>query len=418
MKVHFISLGCPKNLVDSEKIIGALGSSGMSISTGPEGCDVIIINTCGFIKPALQETEDEIQKALQCQDSKGKRIFVYGCAVNRAENELRNKYPQISGWFRLEQKRDLLHAIKADCVDHRARLLTTHGYAYLKIAEGCSNHCSYCTIPSIKGEYHSIDLNTLVSETVDLTKLGIKEIILIAQDTTQYGIDLYSRPTLALLIRAISKIPEIQWIRVMYAHPKGMTDDILSEIRSNSKVCKYVDMPIQHINDRVLNLMNRRVSKHDIQVLIARLKNINLISLRTTVIAGFPTETDDEFKELLQFLREVRFDWLGVFPYCLEKGTAAAQLKQLPENTIRERYSRIISLQKQLIDEGNARRIGTVMRTLIHGRNGHYVGHAEFSAPEIDGHIVTNTKNIEMGNFYNMKITHTQGCDLHGTIIQ
>lgn len=405
-------------MVDSEKIIGALGSSGMSISTGPQDCDIIIINTCGFIKPALQETEDEIQKAIRYLDSMGKRIYVYGCAVNRAENELRNKYPQITGWFRLEEKIDLLHTIKAEAVDHRARLLTTHGYAYLKIAEGCSHHCSYCTIPSIKGEHHSIALDTLVRETVDLAKLGAREIILIAQDTTQYGIDLYHRPTLAALIRQIAKIPEIQWIRVMYAHPKGMTDDILSEIRSNRKVCKYVDMPIQHINDRILSLMNRSVSKHDIQMLIARLKAINEISLRTTIIAGFPTETDDEFKELLQFLDEVRFDWLGVFPYCLEKGTSAAQLKQLPENTIHDRYNRIISLQKRLIDEGNARRIGTVMRTLIHGRNGHYVGHAEFSAPEVDGHIVANTKDMEMGNFYNLKITHAQGCDLYGTVIQ
>jgi len=416
MKIHFISLGCPKNLVDSEKIIGALCSSGIEISTIPEDCDVIVINTCGFIKPALEETEDEIQKAIQSSGSK--RIYVYGCAVNRAENELRRTYPQISGWFRLEQRLELLRTIKADAVNHCARLPTTHGYAYLKIAEGCSNHCSYCTIPSIKGEYHSLDLDTLVKETIDLAKLGIKEIILIAQDTTQYGLDLSERPTLVTLIRAISKIPAIQWIRVMYAHPKGMTDDILSEIESNSKVCKYIDMPIQHINDRILCLMNRGVSKRNIQSLIARLKAINQISLRTTVIAGFPTETDDEFKELLEFLEETGFDWLGVFPYYLEKGTAAAQLEQLSEKTISERYSRIISLQKRLIDEANAHKIGMVMRTLIHGRNGHYIGHTEFTTPEIDGHVVTNNKNLKLGNFYNLKITHAQGCDLHGTTIQ
>ena len=416
--MHFISLGCPKNLVDSEKIIGALGSSGIAISTIPEDCDIIVINTCGFIKPALEETEDEIQKAIRSPDSKSKRIYVYGCAVNRAKNELKHKYPQISGWFRLEEKRKLLHTISADAVNHCARLPTTHGYAYLKIAEGCSNHCSYCTIPSIKGEYHSLDLDTLVKETIELAKLGIKEIILIAQDTTRYGLDLNKKPTLVSLIRTISEIPEIQWIRVMYAHPKGMTDDILSEIEANNKVCKYIDMPIQHINDRILCLMNRGVSKRYIQTLIARLKTIKQISLRTTVIAGFPTETSDEFKELFEFLEEVRFDWLGIFPYCREKGTEAAQLEQLPENTIHERYSRIISLQKKLIDEGNAHRIGTVLRTLIHGRNGHYIGHTEFTTPEIDGHVVTNIRHLQMGNFYSLKITHTKGCDLYGTTIQ
>ncbi len=413
LNLHLISLGCPKNLVDSEKILGALGASDITISALPQDSDIIVINTCGFIKPALEETEDEIKKALQIAEIDNKKIFVFGCAVNRFGEQLRQRYPEINRWFKLEDKEKLLHTIEAEACNVESRLLTTHGYAYLKIAEGCSNHCSYCTIPSIKGEYNSFDFDTLIKEAVAVSKLGIKEIIVIAQDTTRYGTDRYSKPMLVPLVRAIARIPEIKWIRLMYAHPKSINEDILCEIESNKKVCKYIDIPIQHIADRILRLMNRDVTRKTIEEVIKRLKEIKGISLRTTVIAGFPTESDNEFKELFNFLENADFDWLGVFPYFCEKGTEAAHLQQLPEHTINQRYKKIIDLQKRIIEKKNAEKRGKVYRTLIHSQNGYYCGHTEFIAPDIDGQVLIRASNLKVGNFYDLRITRTEGCDLY-----
>ncbi len=413
MKVNLISLGCPKNLVDSEKILGALGAAGISISALPQDSDIIIINTCGFIRPALEETENEIEKALQIADENNKKVYIFGCAVNRFENELRDKYPGVSGWFKLEDKKKLLHTIKARAVNILSRLPTTQGYAYLTIADGCSNHCSYCTIPSIKGDYHSFDMDELVKEAIELSKLGIKEIILIAQDTTRYGVDMYNEPMLVPLIKSISKIPEIEWIRIMYAHPKSIDNEIIYEIESNKKVCKYIDLPIQHINNRILKLMNRGVIRKKIETIIKRLKDIKGISLRTTIIAGFPTETNDEFKELIEFLKETDFDWLGAFPYFNESGTKAAHLEQVPGKIIDSRFKSILTLQKNLIKKKNTKRIGNIYKTLIHSQNGYYIGHTEFTAPDIDTQVLINNKTLKLGNFYNLKITNVQGCDLY-----
>jgi ribosomal protein S12 methylthiotransferase len=413
MKINLISLGCPKNLVDSEKILGALGAAGIFICALPQDSDIIIINTCGFIKPALEETEDEIEKALQVADGSNKKVYVLGCAVNRYENELKDKYPMISGWFKLEDKKKLLHAIKAEAANIESRLPTTQGYAYLKIADGCSNHCSYCTIPLIKGKYYSFDMDKLVKEAIELSKLGIKEIILIAQDTTRYGLDIYNKPMLVPLIKNISKIPGIEWIRIMYAHPKSIDDKIIDEIESNKKICKYIDLPIQHINNRILQLMNRGVSRKRIKAIIKKLKNIKGISLRTTVIIGFPTETNEEFKELIEFLKEADFDWLGVFPYFKESGTKAAHLENVPDSIIDSRYKRILNLQKDLIKRKNTERIGNIYKTLIHSQNGYYIGHTEFTAPEIDNHVLIDIGNLKIGDFYNLKITNAKGCDLY-----
>lgn len=413
MKVNLISLGCPKNLVDSEKILGSLGASGVSLTTLPQDSDIIIINTCGFIKPALKETEDEIKKGLQVVDGGNKQIYVFGCAVNRFGSQLKAKYPKVAGWFKLEDKKQLLYTINTKAVNVESRLPTTRGYAYLKIAEGCSNHCSYCTIPSIKGEYHSFDMDDLIDEAIELSKLGIQEIILVAQDTTRYGIDIYNKPMLASLIRNISRIPEIKWIRIMYAHPKSIDDEIVYEIDSNKKVCKYIDLPIQHINDRILRMMNRQVNKKRIEVLIRKLRKIKGISLRTTVIAGFPTETSDEFEELIEFLKKADFDWLGVFPYFCESGTKASLFEQLPARVADERYKKTIALQKELIRKKNAARIGKVYKTLIHHQDTHYVGHTEFTAPEIDSQVLIKTDRLNIAKFYNAKIIEIKGCDLY-----
>jgi ribosomal protein S12 methylthiotransferase len=413
MKINLVSLGCPKNCVDSEKILGALGASGSIICANPEESDIIIINTCGFIEPAIRETEQEIERALQITSKTAKRVFVYGCAVNRAGPELKRKYPGVAAWFTLEQQSALLRTIQPHATTYQTRLVTTQGYAYLKIAEGCSNHCSYCTIPSIKGEYRSFDFNSIIQEAIELSHLGIKELILIAQDTTRYGIDLYNRNMLVPLIRELSQIDTIQWIRIMYSNPLTITDEIIDEINSNNKVCRYLDIPIQHINNRILQRMNRKVDRKRIEYVIDTLRNIKGIYLRTTIIAGFPTETNDEFKELLHYLKQTKFDWLGVFPYFCEPGTPASKFEHVTPTIIDERYNALIELQEAIIKENNTRRIGDIYTTLIHSQNGHYIGHTEHEAPDIDGQIIVNNKQLTIGEFYRLKIRDIQGADLH-----
>ncbi len=417
MKVHLISLGCPKNLVDSEKILGALGASGVDIAVVPEDSDVVIINTCGFIEPARRETEQEIATMIERMRRHDTRIYVLGCAVNRFGKELKALFPDVTEWFRLEQTTDLLRAISNESATKKTRLLSTRGYAYLKIAEGCSNNCAYCTIPSIKGAYRSKPLGELEQEARELSKLGAKEVILIAQDTARYGTDIYGESRTHELMRRLSCIEEISWIRLLYAHPKSVTDELLNEITTNAKVCKYLDMPIQHSNDRLLRLMNRGVTRKRIEQIASYLKKIKAISLRTTIIAGLPTETEIEFKELMSFLGQGFFDWLGVFPYCREPGTPAARMKQVPESTIKERYEQLLELQERLMRQRNQGRIGEIYRTLVHGDNGMYRGHTEFSAPEIDGEIVITQTSMKLGHFYDLKITKTQGCDLFAEIV-
>ncbi|KPJ74189.1 hypothetical protein AMJ52_01645 [candidate division TA06 bacterium DG_78] len=413
MKINLVSLGCPKNCVDSEKILGALGASGSVICACPEESDIIIINTCGFIEPAIRETEEEIEKALQLASKTKKRVFVYGCAVNRAGPELKRKYPEVSAWFTQEQQSVLLRAIEPKATTLQSRLVTTQGYAYLKIAEGCSNRCSYCTIPAIKGEYHSFDFDSIIKEAIELSQLGIKELILIAQDTTRYGIDRYDRHMLVPLIRNLSKIDGIQWIRIMYSHPLTITEEIIDEIASNNKVCRYLDIPIQHINNRILQLMNRKVDRKRIEYVIHALRKVEGIYLRTTVIAGFPTETSYEFKELLQYLTRTQFDWLGVFPYYCEPGTSASKLKQHSRSVIDNRYNVLSELQRAIIEEHNTERIGNMYKTLIHSQNGYYIGHTEHEAPDIDGQVIVKNKHLSIGEFYTLKITEIQGADLH-----
>lgn len=416
MKVHLISLGCPKNLVDSEKILGALGASGADIAVVPEDSDVVIINTCGFIEPARRETEQEIAAMIERMHGHDTKIYVLGCAVNRFGEELKASFPDVTRWFRLEQTTDLLRTV-SESAPKKTRLLSTRGYAYLKIAEGCSNNCAYCTIPSIKGPYHSRPLGELEQEARELSKLGTKEVILIAQDTARYGTDIYGESRTHELMQRLSRIEEISWVRLLYAHPKSVTDALLNEIATNEKVCAYLDMPIQHINNRLLRLMNRGVTRKRIEQIVSHLRKTKAISLRTTIIAGLPTETEIQFKELLNFLEQGFFDWLGVFPYYREPGTPAARMKQVPESVIQERYERLLDLQERLVGQHNQDRIGEIQRTLVHSNHGTYRGHTAFSAPEIDGEIMITKGNMKLGHFYDLKITNVHGCDVIGEVV-
>jgi ribosomal protein S12 methylthiotransferase len=417
LKVNLVSLGCPKNLVDSEKILGALGARGASITALAEDCDVMILNTCAFIRPAIEETELEIQRAIQTLNN-GKRLFVVGCAVNRYGAELRHKYPGVAGWFRIDEVPKLISTLMPGSFNVHARLPTTSGYAYLKISEGCSNNCAYCTIPSIKGPYRSFSRDVLVTEARELAALGIKELILIGQDTSRYGTDIYGRSMLAFLLSELSKIPGIEWLRVMYAHPRTITNDVIEEMKRNKKVCRYMDIPIQHINSRMLRAMNRGTNRDLIESVIAALRSIPGISIRTTIMVGYPGETESEFNELMEFVSRGYLDWVGVFPYYREYGTNAACMEQLPADTIRKRYETAIVLQQRLLMQNNEKRRGCEYRVLIHTCGPDCLGHSEFCAPEIDSQIHVADQRLRPGRFYNMKITGTAGSDLKGQVVR
>lgn len=408
IKAYFISLGCPKNLVDSERIMGALNKNGIMISSNLEDSDIVVINTCGFIGPALKETESEIRRLVRLE----KKVYVYGCAVNRSREILIKKFPEVEGWYYIDEKNKLLKDITKKNKSSDARLLSTTGYAYLKIADGCSNHCSYCTIPLIKGRYKSVNFDELINESEAMAKLGIKELILIAQDTAQYGLDLYNKKMIVPLIKELSKIKSLEWIRLLYAHPKSLDQEIISEIKNNPRVCKYLEMPLQHINDRLLALMNRGVTKKDIYNILKELKGI---TLRTTVIVGFPTETEEEFEELYDFLTKGYFDWLGVFRYYREEGTPAGLLNPLPPSVVNRRFERLIKLQQRLIENKNKQRINKIFRVLIHKKNRHFVGHTEFSTPEIDGDVIIRRNHQKLGQFQYLKITDAKGIDLYAS---
>lgn len=400
-------MGCPKNLVDSERLMGILERNGMMISPSLHDSNIVIINTCGFIRPALKETESEIKRILKFNN---KKVYVYGCAVNRARDLLIKKFPGVKGWYYISEKKKLIKDIINKTTKKNARLLSTSGYAYLKIADGCSNHCSYCTIPLIKGEFKSSNFDDLINEAEAMAQLGIKELILIAQDTARYGLDVYNKKMLVPLIKELSRIEGIEWIRLLYTHPSSIDDELISEIKNNPKVCKYLDMPLQHINDRILGLMNRRITKKEILRLIKKLKGI---TLRTTIIAGFPTETNEEFDELYDFLSNGYFDWFGIFKYYREENTPAGLLKQLPPDVINSRFDRLIKLQQKLIKNKNQKRLNKSFRVLVHQKNGYFIGHAEFSAPEIDGQVIIKRNDVKLGEFYYLRVAETKGVDLY-----
>lgn len=388
--------------------MGSLEKHGIWITDSLNDSDIVIINTCGFIKPALKETEHEIKRILRAENNK--RLYVYGCAVNRAGESLIKKFPKVTGWFSIKEKEELVKAIIGRNVKFKSRLLTTSGYAYLKIADGCSNHCSYCIIPQIKGEFKSKHYEELMNEAEAMAALGIKELILIAQDTARYGLDIYGKPMLVQLLKDLSKIKRIEWLRILYAHPRSITSDLISEIKNNPKVCKYLDMPIQHINDRILELMNRGITKKEIIDLIKRLKEI---TLRTTIMVGFPTETEGEFNELYDFLKKGYFDWLGVFRYIQEEKTEAAFFKPLPQKTINLRFRKILHLQQKLIKKKNLQRLNKYYKIFVHHKGRKVIGHTEFCTPEIDSQIIINSQNVLPGQFYFSKINKIKGPDLY-----
>ncbi|MBN2620355.1 30S ribosomal protein S12 methylthiotransferase RimO [candidate division WOR-3 bacterium] len=418
MKCTILSLGCPKNLVESEEIIGTLGAAGCSIAAFPEDADVVIINTCGFIAPALEETRQEIHATVSIAKKNGARVYVYGCAVERAQDELRREFPSIQNWFRIPQRQDMLEAILHEPAKQASRLITTPGYAYLKIADGCSNHCAYCTIPSIRGPFRSLPEKAILEQARELAALGIKELIVVAQDTTRYGEDLPdSKTSLAQLLRKCTQIPGIAWVRLLYAHPRGVTDELLREIAENDRICTYLDVPIQHSSDRLLAAMNRGISRKGIETLFKKIESIKGLSLRTTVIVGFPGETDDDFMELMNFIKNAPVTWLGVFKYSCEPGTPASRLTQIDPVCVQERVQQLMDLQAVLLHEHYRSELGKTRKVMVHDQNGFYCGHSEYSCPQIDDPIIICNHDLDLGRFYQIRIAQLDDQHLYGEVI-
>jgi len=437
LRVGLISLGCDKNRLDSEVMLSNLNEE-YSLVQNPKLADVIIINTCGFIESAKQESIDTILEMSQYKEKFNcKLIVVTGCLAQRYGKELMKLLPEVDIMLGVNDYDKLNESIKKciendqskiyNCeysdsnINEGKRILTTSTHtAYLRIAEGCDNHCTYCIIPKIRGKYRSRTIENIIRECNDLANQGVKEIILIAQDTTKYGIDIYGKKMLPQLIQNISKISGIEWIRLLYCYPEELTDEIINEIVVNDKVCKYIDIPIQHVSDPILKLMGRRGRKLDIIKNIDKLRNkVEGIAIRTTIIVGFPGETEENFQELKDFVSNMKFDNLGVFKYSREEGTAAAEMEnQVPEEIKSAREGELMLLQQQIMSSINKSKVGSIYKVIVEGKKGElWYGRSYEMAPDIDGVVyIKCKKTLKIGNMVNVKITHSLEYDLVGVV--
>lgn len=440
IKIGVISLGCPKNLVDSEIMLGKLEASQYIFTGEKENADVLIVNTCGFIDSAKQESINTILEMAECKKDKCKLLIVTGCLAERYNEQLMKEIPEIDAILgtgnyseinaviqkAFEGNKSVIYG-KLDDTEYLEgnRMLTTNtGFSYVKIAEGCDNFCTYCIIPSLRGRYRSRKLENIVEEVRNLAdNKGIKEIILVAQDTTRYGLDIYKERKLVELIKQISSIENVKWIRLLYCYPEEIDIALIEEIRDNPKVCKYLDIPIQHASDNVLKAMGRRGKSAEIRKLLKELrKQIPTITIRTSLIVGFPGETDEDFDLLAQFVETSRLDRVGVFTYSKEEGTAAAKMKnQVPKRLKEKRYKQIMKLQQGISIEKNEKRLGKMYEVIVQGvaEDGiFYFGRTYAEAPDIDGLVYfTSSEPLEKGQFVNIKILNIDQYDLIGEVI-
>lgn len=428
-KINVITLGCSKNTVDSEHLMARLAAAGYTVVFDSDRTDAktVVINTCGFIGDAKQESIEMILRAAAAKRAgKIEHLFVIGCLSERYADELRTEIPEVDDYFGARTWEGIIRALGAseDPALETERLLTTPGhYAYLKISEGCNWKCGYCAIPLIRGPHVSVPMEELETEARKLAAAGVRELIVIAQDTTYYGIDLYGRRMLGELLRRLCRIEGIAWIRLHYAYPAAFPDDVIEVMASEPKICKYLDIPFQHISDAQLAAMHRRHTKAEAMELIRRLRGaIPDLALRTTLLVGYPGETEADFTELLDFVREVRFDRLGVFAYSEEEGTYSARElhDDIPEAVKQERVERIMALQNGISLDNNRRRVGRTERVLIDSRQGDfYVGRTQYDSPEVDQEILipADERRLLRGHFYDVRITSAADYDLYGTVV-
>lgn len=428
-KINVITLGCSKNTVDSEHLMARLAAAGYRVEFDSDRTDAktVVINTCGFIGDAKQESVDMILRAAAAKAAgKIERLFVIGCLSERYADDLRTELPEVDAFFGARTWDGIVRALGAAEGAELAteRLLTTpRHYAYLKISEGCNWKCGYCAIPLIRGPHVSVPMEELEEEARKLAAQGVRELILIAQDTTYYGIDRYGRRCLAELLHRLCRIEGIEWIRLHYAYPAGFPDDVIEAMASEPKICKYLDIPFQHISDAQLSAMHRRHTKDEALALVRRLRTaIPDLALRTTLLVGYPGETEADFAELLDFVRDVRFERLGVFPYSEEEGTYSAEklADDVPEAVKQQRVERIMALQRELSLENNLRRVGRTERVLIDSRQGdYYVGRTQYDSPEVDQEILipAAARRLLKGRFYDVRLDSAAEYDLYGEVL-
>lgn len=439
IKVGFVSLGCPKNLVNTEMMISLCAAAGYEIVADDIDADVIVINTCAFIQSAKQEAIDNIIDIAWLKKNRGlKGIVVAGCLAERYGKEIFKEMPEVDAVIGTGAYDEVVEAVKqayegAEYFRQKDpcrlplggdRVITTPEYfAYVQIAEGCSNNCTYCIIPKLRGKYRSREISDIVAEVENLASIGVKEICLVAQDTTNYGSDIYGSPCLDALLHSVSEIEGIEWIRVLYCYPEKITDALIKEIADNPKVLKYIDMPIQHINDEILRRMNRRGNSALIKGVIKKLRaGIPGLTLRTSLITGFPGETEEQFNELLEFVKDTEFERLGVFEYSREEDTPAYDFEdQVPEKIKKKRCSAIMRQQKQIHKKHNEKLKGKVLKVICEGYDKvseYFYGRSEYDCPEIDGKVYfLSSRNINDGEFVNIKINETADYDLIGTAV-
>ena len=428
-KINIITLGCAKNKVDSEHVAAQLASAGWEILYDSDRTDAktVVINTCGFIGDAKQESIDTILNAVAAkQAGKIDHLFVMGCLSERYADELREEIPEVDKYFGVKNFEEVVAALGVEHCKAREterELSTPKHYAYLKIAEGCNWKCGYCAIPLIRGPHVSVPMEIVEEEARKLAEHGVKELIVIAQDTTYYGIDLYGKRCLAELLEKLCRIEGIEWIRLHYAYPTGFPEEVIEVMAREPKICKYLDIPFQHISDAQLSAMKRRHTKAEAYALIERLRNkMPDMALRTTLLVGYPNESDEDFEELKEFVRTIHFDRLGVFPYSEEEGTYSAEKlsDNVPEQVKARRMEEIMQIQSDISLQLNQKRIGSIERVIIDSRQGdYYVGRSQFDSPEVDEEILipADKKRLIRGKFYNVRITAAEDYDLYGEVV-
>lgn len=437
-KVGIVSLGCPKNQVDSEIMLGKLKNEDFTIVNDENEAEIIIVNTCGFIETAKQESINTILEMAKHKQDKCELLIVAGCLAQRYSEELLAEIPEVDaivgtgGYSSVTEaieeaykgsKPKILGSLCDVSYMENQRIITTgSSYAYLKIAEGCDNFCTYCIIPSLRGRYRSRKVEDIFKEAHTLAENGIKEIILVAQDTTRYGLDIYKERKLSLLLREISKIDGIEWIRVLYCYPEEIDEELLNEFAVNEKVCKYLDIPIQHSSDKVLKTMGRRGTRQDIERVLGLIREkIPGIIIRTTLIVGFPGEDEPDFADLKDFVRKYEFDRLGVFMYSKEEGTPAGKMKnQIPKKIKQQRYNELMEIQQEIAYRKNQKRLNRTYKVLSEGiaEDGiFYYGRSCFEAPDIDGVIYfTAQEPVKIGEFVNVRILASEQYDITGEV--
>ncbi|MEQ9425404.1 MAG: 30S ribosomal protein S12 methylthiotransferase RimO [Cyclobacteriaceae bacterium] len=424
-KVNIVTLGCAKNIVDSEVMLTQLKGNKIKATheSQKDDANVVIINTCGFIENAKQESIDTILRYADAKDEGlVEKVYVTGCLSQRYRDELKDEIPNVDDWFGTRELPLLLKKFKADykheLVGERV-LTTSNHYAYLKISEGCDRPCSFCAIPLMRGKHVSKPIDQLVTEAQNLAKNGTKELLLIAQDSTYYGLDIYKKRNLAELLKNLSDVEGIDWIRLHYAFPTGFPEDILDVMQERSNICKYLDMPLQHGSSKILKLMRRGTTREKTEALVQTIREkVPDMALRTTLIAGHPGETEEDFQEMVDFVERMRFDRLGIFTYSHEENTHSYNLKDdVPEEVKQQRASAVMEIQEKISAEINEQKVGRTFKVLIDRKEGkHFIGRTEFDSPEVDNEVYVDAEKhfLRIGDFADIRINEATEFDLYG----